>query len=65
MPDRASQRRGGRRGHEDERAARPIVYKEPPLLSRGLAEHGAGELEYVALKGFPLSLPAHGRQAGA
>lgn len=29
-----------------------IVYKELPLLSRGLAEHGAGELEYVALKGF-------------
>ena len=29
-----------------------IVYKELPLLSRGLAEHGAGELEYVTLKGF-------------
>lgn len=29
-----------------------IVYKELPLLSRGLSEHGLGELEYVALKGF-------------
>ncbi|MDO4442667.1 MAG: helicase C-terminal domain-containing protein [Slackia sp.] len=29
-----------------------IVYKELPLLSRGLAERGIGDLEYVALKGF-------------
>ncbi|MDO5043128.1 MAG: helicase C-terminal domain-containing protein [Slackia sp.] len=29
-----------------------IVYKELPLLRRGLSECGVGDLEYVALKGF-------------